>query len=1336
MLNYNTEISKPKSAEDFEEFCLIVYRVVFGDPTATKNGRSGQKQYGVDIFAHCQDQRFGIQCKRVTFSDLTEKIIDAEVASADKGKVPITELIISTTATNDEKLIRYAENLSDKRKADGRFTISLAFWDTLESFVRQHAELQFHFSPNTPGGAFYKFSQEQSKMVGLLEKVSAAVPSTGLGSQGGLPEARHDSLNKVITSQLDDIRKTILVGKFRDALDRLTNIGASFDTFDMHQRFRWRSQRALCYWRLGNKKEAAAEYECAHDAAPTEDKAAANWILASLLVDLLDQAVERANIAVTRFPVSPSVWSLWVNAHESAGHAVDISAVPPEIRDNHEVLHAFAWAKLRRGKHREAVNLASQASIALPDSFDARGLFLVCAVGAASSDPIRAGIGAPISEDAAHLEKAINAFNPLREKLWSSQDAEALPETVLHLAYAFSITGRNKEAIELLREGIVLSPQVKYLNRALLECLQRNDQTDDAYKFGLTKLDLLDAPGLAMLAELAANRGDIETVQGARERLAGTPERAHLEDDIEALYWLALWKSNKAEELIRAIADANLENSTSITKLSVAARIFNRIPEKKEGVVELLNRMKNLVREGTPSGSVLQAAEAFLACKNYDEAVKLYEMVVPKGAFSELHEKLLYALIQSGSRRKAFALIKAAPSESLFSENFRHLAIELAQAANDWAELCELSELELNHNRTRADAWLFRGIVCLNERQFDPLRKLLADAPIELNGTPRTIAGLANLDIRFGDKEKGIARLYRRFREDLGNSEAAVTYFALSATAPLPLFQESIDTVSPDTSVQLRVDGQQRRLTIDPVAAGPLPQHPDFTDSNSEIAKQLLGRKVGDRVSIAESFGFVREYEITGMESAYLALGRHAGELIHSSVKPVKGMLSVPVPTGEDGKPDFRHIIEQLKSNSERIKAAFETYGEGTLTLGILAQAIGTTTPILVNDWPVKPSPYLYVWSGKQEELVTARALLKERSMRAVIDLLTVSELVLCECEAVLAPLAPVLIAQSSVDTIAHMIEEAKEDQSLGNMREENGQIVLIENTDTYKARRLEILVKIQKCLNTHCRPLPVYGPEAIPTEIQSITRVLDHESSDAILLALEHQAHLITLDGRLREFANKFGKISGVWPQILMTHALEQDTISSSTYFYAVFRQLCTRRAHVSLGPNDLGWLLQQGDGILQAGMRAVKEHLSDPRVHPTSAFTVVAEIIERMPRSSAQLGAIGEIVEHLLAAVFSHPDLNKDAAIILAEHFVDQAVTTAFASTMRNFFEAPRALQRREAWQQYLVGAVRRASEFSSQPLETIIEKPLKVRNLFCSTTPRLVFTGLPGNAGQLIS
>jgi hypothetical protein len=192
MLNYNTEISKPKNAEDFEEFCLIVYRVVFGDPTATKNGRSGQKQHGVDIFVHRQEQRVGIQCKRVTFGELTEKIIDVEVASADEGKVPITELIVATTAPNDARLVRYAQELSDKRKAAGLFAVSLAFWDTLESLVHQHPELEYRFAPNAPGGAFYKSFQEHGEIFDVVKKIEAAVSSTGLGSQGLLAAARQD----------------------------------------------------------------------------------------------------------------------------------------------------------------------------------------------------------------------------------------------------------------------------------------------------------------------------------------------------------------------------------------------------------------------------------------------------------------------------------------------------------------------------------------------------------------------------------------------------------------------------------------------------------------------------------------------------------------------------------------------------------------------------------------------------------------------------------------------------------------------------------------------------------------------------------------------------------------------------------------------------------------------------------------------------------------------------------------------------------------------------------------------------------------------------------------
>jgi len=51
MLIYSTGVQPPRTAEDFEDMCHIAYSEVFDDLTATKNGRSGQSQNGVDTFA-------------------------------------------------------------------------------------------------------------------------------------------------------------------------------------------------------------------------------------------------------------------------------------------------------------------------------------------------------------------------------------------------------------------------------------------------------------------------------------------------------------------------------------------------------------------------------------------------------------------------------------------------------------------------------------------------------------------------------------------------------------------------------------------------------------------------------------------------------------------------------------------------------------------------------------------------------------------------------------------------------------------------------------------------------------------------------------------------------------------------------------------------------------------------------------------------------------------------------------------------------------------------------------------------------------------------------------
>ena len=89
-MNFNAkQIAHPKYWQTFEDLCLAIFRHVWHDPTATKNGRTGQPQNGTDISGRLRDTDgfHGVQCKDKDInlgSDVTEAEFNAEIAEAEK----------------------------------------------------------------------------------------------------------------------------------------------------------------------------------------------------------------------------------------------------------------------------------------------------------------------------------------------------------------------------------------------------------------------------------------------------------------------------------------------------------------------------------------------------------------------------------------------------------------------------------------------------------------------------------------------------------------------------------------------------------------------------------------------------------------------------------------------------------------------------------------------------------------------------------------------------------------------------------------------------------------------------------------------------------------------------------------------------------------------------------------------------------------------------------------------------------------------------------------------------------------------------------------------------
>lgn len=137
-------LDKPTNWQDFEDLCFILWKFIWNDPHAQKNGRQGQAQYGVDIYGKPVGQLDieGVQCKGksdYSKSELTITEIKAELTKAINFKPTLKNLTFATTAPSDANLLKEIRALDIK--GYGNIVPHVRSWDELDLEIRQHEEV-------------------------------------------------------------------------------------------------------------------------------------------------------------------------------------------------------------------------------------------------------------------------------------------------------------------------------------------------------------------------------------------------------------------------------------------------------------------------------------------------------------------------------------------------------------------------------------------------------------------------------------------------------------------------------------------------------------------------------------------------------------------------------------------------------------------------------------------------------------------------------------------------------------------------------------------------------------------------------------------------------------------------------------------------------------------------------------------------------------------------------------------------------------------------------------------------------------------------------------------
>ena len=124
----------PNEPAAFESLCLDLWKELWSDPGAEKNGRSGQPQAGVDIFCQRDGKWLGVQCKQkngLLRKKVLSKELEAEVQAAKQFKPPLTCFILATSGPADSPIQTRARKLTEQHQSNGLFTVEVWSWEKI-----------------------------------------------------------------------------------------------------------------------------------------------------------------------------------------------------------------------------------------------------------------------------------------------------------------------------------------------------------------------------------------------------------------------------------------------------------------------------------------------------------------------------------------------------------------------------------------------------------------------------------------------------------------------------------------------------------------------------------------------------------------------------------------------------------------------------------------------------------------------------------------------------------------------------------------------------------------------------------------------------------------------------------------------------------------------------------------------------------------------------------------------------------------------------------------------------------------------------------------------------
>ncbi|HWG21327.1 MAG TPA: hypothetical protein VG225_12425 [Terracidiphilus sp.] len=1133
-------INPPESEVVFEELCLAVLKRHWSRPGLERFGKKGEEQFGVDIFDTLGEcPMYGAQCKLKEASKSLEPAeIRTEVEKAEAFPAKLDHYAIMTTGKVSGAAQLTIQQINQKHRSAGSFTVELFTWDKITKLLRQYPEIEQQFY----GGLR---PEEVAEVKIKLEAIHSAVAVIG--------PATAATAKTEIDALIDEARERIKPGEAQIAIALLHRVQRfKGDQLNDWHRFRIYTNLGAANLMLGKGNEAARNFLDAAPLRPEDELAVTNEVLAHHLL-LQDQTTrEKAEAAAIRFPNATRIRSLLIQAAKHETPYADLLAETPEhMRTDAEVASALSRRAMmasltEAGLEHAKAAVADKPKWAQAHLLLAQAHFARVVMAERTIKPLKP------EEKKKHLDNAMSAADAAitnaetDDLAYVRAQAFALKTDIAH------VQGRKEDAAQFAREALAADASELQSQMAIAQAaFSRNDVDEGIRILEQANLQSKSMPNVCfMLGQALMARGKHEDMTRAFE-VFSSANIANIKHDLADPLTLgavrALVRVGRFQDVSDYLERPEVKGSPAFVS---SIQAYSALKQAQEMLCsQKLDEALASRRPDDTSTTIDFLARTLVEAGRLNDALPLLQELF-RAHTPNFDVGLLFTC--AGRLKKDEVILDTC--QELYDRGVRDWESQEfeSQFLEEYDPMKAIGRLEefIRNNPDHRTAKLRLAIVAMRygKENMVQLTEGVVPTPEDLS---MGYAVAAIQALQWQNRETfAVDYAYRVLRAHPEEIEAHKAYLASLSPGVRPDIPATMEEVVVGSAVQYTEEGTiESEWVVIEDTKKPSATFEEISASD-DLARKLLGKRVGEKFVLAKNPVKDRVATVNQILSKFTRRFQAVGEKMEIKFGDQTVIRTMRFPNAETlVAADLQPILDSVKRHSEAVAKLREIYKTMPVTIHMYSDQLGHSAYDGLFDLAASETYFVRCAHPQMDLFVDAMNALGTKST-AVLDVVALGTLRLLGVtrQVLTSGGARFVLTPGTFTALQQMRAQSRFATTHGTMYYEEGQHYFTETTQEQSDKEKASFEEWMQTVEQNTTILPVPELAAVdPSRREKLESLFGRDGLESAALALKPGNILWTDDLVLAEVSKSELGTERVWTQAAIEALANRGLIDRS---------------------------------------------------------------------------------------------------------------------------------------------------------------------------------------------